>query len=456
MSAAHSPLDHAIEHAIDSVGTRQIPAGVNALTAVGLLGGLAAVGYGLSTAGQAWFWGAFLVATVYTMAIAQAGVIFACIQTGVQGRWGRPLKRVGESFAGLLIVAYLMLATLLIFGIGVYPWNPATFLSTGPVGLAPHSPAAIASKEFWLTPGFFMARHLGGFGFLIVLDLIYVRASLRPDLIAAKARLGTKAPQWWDSIIGAPEPLEAAVARSVHTQSRLAPVIGVFYALYFSLVGFDLIMTLSPLWYSNMFGGWIFMSSLWLGWNFIAATSNLGRDWLGFGGVFTKQMFHDLGRMILAWTMFWAYTLYAQILPIWYADVPEETEFLLVRMMLPQWSWLAQVVAVMCFIAPFVMLTSRGLKKMRGPFLALNALIISGVFLERSLLVMPSVYFGDTFPMTDFIIVNGGLWLFVLGAFAAIVPRVLNAVPALPVADPFLQPHPWDQHVHSLDGHGHH
>jgi hypothetical protein len=124
--------------------------------------------------------------------------------------------------------------------------------------------------------------------------------------------------------------------------------------------------------------------------------------------------------------------------------------------MLPQWSWLAQVVAVMCFIAPFVMLTSRGLKKMRGPFLALNALIISGVFLERSLLVMPSVYFGDTFPMTDFIIVNGGLWLFVLGAFAAIVPRVLNAVPALPVADPFLQPHPWDQHVHSLDGHGHH
>ena len=149
--------------------------------------------------------------------------------------------------------------------------------------------------------------------------------------------------------------------------------------------------------------------------------------------------------------MFWAYTTYAQLLPIWYTDMPEETDFLLVRMYLPQWSWLAKTVAICCFVGPFTILLSRGIKKMRYPFAGICTLIMFGIFMERSLLVMPSVYFGDTFPTVDFLIVNVGMLAGFLGLMVQVVGRVMAQLPMLVISDPYLGEHPWDQHVHSLD-----
>ena len=71
--------------------------------------------------------------------------------------------------------------------------------------------------------------------------------------------------------------LEAGQAR----QSFVFPFLGWAYALIFSMVAFDLIMSLSPWWFSNMFGGWTFVSSVWVALAVIGITSMLGLDWLG-------------------------------------------------------------------------------------------------------------------------------------------------------------------------------
>ena len=155
--------------------------------------------------------------------------------------------------------------------------------------------------------------------------------------------------------------------------------------------------------------------------------------------------------------MFWAYTLYAQLLPYYYTNVPEETNFLLVRLMLPQWNPLARAVAVTCFLAPFTILLSRGIKKMRWPFFALYMLIMFGLFLERSLLVLPSVHADTVVPWMMFVFVNLGLVAGMIGMISYVAMTVLTKLPAVPVMDPFLEDHPWDVHVHSLDHHhGHH
>ena len=134
--------------------------------------------------------------------------------------------------------------------------------------------------------------------------------------------------------------------------------------------------------------------------------------------------------------------------------MPEETDFLLVRMYLPEWSWLAQTVGMTCFVAPFTILMSRGIKKMRWPFAGLCALIMIGVFLERTLLVLPSVHYGDPrTPMVIFVCI--GTWLGFMGLFVQVVSRALVAVPPLVVSDPHLDTHPWDVHIHALD-HAHH
>jgi hypothetical protein len=293
-------------------------------------------------------------------------------------------------------------------------------------------------------------RQLAGAALMFFLDYLFIVNSLRPDLVLAKQKLGADAPKWWDRIIGDAKDVEALVERGLATNYTLVPIMGFAYALVFSMLAFDLIMSLDPWWFSNMFGGWIFMSTALLGLCGVAFVAVLALDWLGLRGWVTMNQTHDLGRFMIAGVMFWAYTLFAQILPIYYTDMPEETNFLLVRMVLPQWAWLSRVVAVTCFLAPFTMLLSRGIKKMRWPFLALSALIMVGLFLERSLLVMPAVHLGDDFPMVDFLVVSLGIWAGVLGLFVLVVGRVLATVPAVPISDPLLRPHPWDVHVHSL------
>ena len=442
---------------IDAIPGREMPRQLDNILKVGMGLGVVSVAYGFLMVDAAWTWGALLVGIVYFLAIAQGGIMFSVMLTGTWGRWGRPLKRIAESFAFFLPVGYILLAAWLLFGgTGIYPWNPDTILAAGPVDLAPHSAAAYASKEWWLSKGFVIGRQLVGLAILMVIDFVYLKASFRPDMIQAKARLGDKAPKWWDRFPAGAGDLDSEIDKCFNKQSTLFPVVTLAYVSVFSLMVMDLIMSQSPWWYANMFPAWVWMSSVWLAFATLGLVAMMTRDWLGLGKIITSDVTHDLGKLLLAFCMFWAYTAYAQILPIWYANMPEETDYLLVRLMLPAWGWLARTVAIMCFIAPFTILMSRGIKKMRWPFAAICLLIMTGLFLERSLLVMPGVYFGSTFPADDFILVNVGIWIGLFSVFIGVIGRALASLPPLVMTDPYLQTHPWDQHVHSLDAHSHH
>ncbi len=447
--SAHS--DHAtkVADAIASIKDRAFPGTLNLLSLALIAWGLVAVGYGLFVGTPTWTAGAVLTAVFWSLCLAQGGVMFAVIAQGTRARWSRTLKRIGESFFFFLPVAIGLLAVFFLAGgLSIYAWSPSYALGE-PVALAPHMKGALPAKEFWLQDGFFVVRNLGILVVLMGLDWVFVRNSLRPDMLLAKETLGASAPGWWSWVIGSATDVKAAVAKAERGNNNLVPLMAMGYAVIWSLLAFDLIMSLDPWWFSNMFGGWIFMSSILLAMGGIALVATLGRDWLGLGAFVTKVHTHDLGKLMLAGTMFWAYTLYAQILPIYYTDVPEETGFLLVRMVLPQWQWLAKVVAVLCFIAPFTILLSRGVKKMRYPFVGVAAVSMTGLFMERTLLVMPAAHLGDTFPWFDFLFVSLGVWAGVIGLMIAVVGRVLNTLPVVPVSDPLLEDHPWDVHVHA-------
>ncbi|MEQ1567277.1 MAG: hypothetical protein ABMA64_16670 [Myxococcota bacterium] len=450
--SAHT--NDSIDAVVDAIPARSLPASVN-LASLGLIG-LGAVAFltGLFAVGDhgAVAWGAFLVGTVYTLAIAQGGVMFSVVQTGTWARWGRPVKRIAESFGFFLPVAYLALLVFLIGGLGIYSWNPSTIIEGGPVALEPHSAEAIAFKPTWLTPMFFRGRLLLAVGLLIALDFLYLRAALAPDLIHAQQRLGARAPSWWANLTGGKTDLKQAVLASANTQSFLTPLLGITFALVMSLVAFDLVMSLSPWWASNMFGAYMTVSGFWLSLAALGFTAMVGRDWLGIGPWLKTNVTHDIGKFMLAGTMFWGYTSFAQLLPIWYTDMPEETNFLLIRLFLPEWQWLAQTVGLVCFLAPFTILLSRGIKKMRWPFVGICTLIMVGVFLERTLLVLPSIHMHD--PRTAVIAFTCvGTWLGFVGAFVQVVGRALASIPPVVTTDPYLETHPWDVHVHALDHH---
>ena len=211
-----------VNQVIDAVKGRGLPATANMLSLAAIAFGVVGLGYGFGVAGAAWTYGAILVAIVYVLGVAQGGVMFGVIQTGTRGYWGRPMKRIGEALGVFLFPAWIALIIFLFAGgTTIYVWNPETIIAGGPVSLEPHSAAAISAKPFWLSEGFFIVRLIAAVGFLMSLSLVYIRGSLRPDLIMAKARLGADSPKWWDMVIGGETNLETAVEAGQSTQDKL-------------------------------------------------------------------------------------------------------------------------------------------------------------------------------------------------------------------------------------------
>ncbi len=388
--------------------------------------------------------GVFLTCLVYFMGAAQGGVMFSVAQTAALGRWGRPFKRVAESFAMFLPFLWLMYAAFLVGGgLRIYEWH--------------ETPMHGAHKAVYLQPGFFIGRQLVGTLILFTMSMLFVRNSLRPDLGAAAEVLGDRAPAWWGRITANWRGTAIEVEDAYQKNIRLAPVLIVSYAIIFTMVAVDAVMSLAPHWVSNMFPGWIFMSSFWLGINWICIISVFCREWLGVSHLITPKHYHDLGKMMLALCIFWTYTFFAQLLPIWYANMPEETSYLLLRIFAQPWAPFAKLVGMMCFLFPFTVLLSRGIKKIPNSLAAVAMVIATGIFFERFLLVMPQVWMKDTLPLGP---VEIGIFFGFVGGFVTVVTTFLSQVPAVPFTDPFMNPNPDDVHVHAIGGghdhaHGH-
>lgn len=414
---------------------RTVPANVRTggLVAIGV--GLACLAYGLSEESHRTL-GAFLTSLVYFTGLSLGGVMFAVIQTITLGRWGRPFKRIAESFGIFLPVVWVLWAVFLLGGgLDIYPW------------MHEEMPA---HKAAYLQPMFMRARVLVGLGFLTLLALVFIRNSLRPDLGVAAETLGSRAPSWWANLtggwLGREQEIEATYQRNI----RLAPVMVVSYMLIFGMVVVDVVMSLDPHWAANMFPGWQAVSSVWLALQWICIVSVFGRKWLGIDHLVSPRRYHDLGKLMFALCVFWTYNLFAQILPIWYGNMPEETGYLMLRMFVAPWSGLAKVVGALCFLFPFVVLLSRGIKKLPDSLVYVAMIMATGVFLERFILVMPQVWHKDSLPLG---LVEVGIFVGFIGAFVTVVTTFLAQVPPAVVTDPFLNENPADVHVHPIGDH---
>ena len=416
---------------------RSVPGSAKTFGIIAVVLGLLATGFGIATDADRTR-AAFVVNFVYFFGACQGAMLLAAVFNIVGARWGRPLKRIAEGLGLFTVVMYvLLLVFLLTGGVNIYPWM--------------HE-AMPAHKAIYLTPSFFTARLVVSMGLLVTLNLVYLRTSLRPDLGVVAARIGDKAPAWWARFTVGWQGEAAEVDLARHRMGRLAPVMSIAYAFMMSVMVVDLSMSLAPHWYANMFPVWYFASCFWCGLVFIGISSHLSKRWLGIEHLLTGAVYHDLGKLTFAFTMFWGYTLYAMYLAIWYGNMTEEIGFILLRTELEPWATLSKVVVSMCFLIPFSMLLSRGIKKIPSAYMMVLGIVAIGIWLERFLVVQPSVWLEPTLPLGP---IEIGMTLGILGALVLVFTRFMSQVPPVPVSDPFMQPNPDDVHVHPSQSHAH-
>lgn len=160
---------------------------------------------------------------------------------------------------------------------------------------------------------------------------------------------------------------------------KLRVISGPGLVLYFLTIGFamlDWLMELEPGWRSTMFP--VIMIStqtlMALSGATLAAVFLLPKREREIRELATTQGWHDLGKLLFAFVIFWAYVAFAQLLIIWCGNLPSESVWYL-RRNSGGWEWMARVIAVVCFFAPAAVLLAQPPKRHR-PTLALVSLEI--------------------------------------------------------------------------------
>ena len=186
----------------------------------------------------------------------------------------------------------------------------------------------------------------------------------------------------------------------------------VLYAIVGSLLAFDLVMSLDPHWISTLFGAYVCIGNLYAGLGLLAVLGWLLPTQAG-SVVERRGVSHDLGKLLFGFCILWTYLFWCHYLPIWYANLPEETGFLIVRLHTAPWQSVSWSVLLLNFLLPFPLLLLQWIKRTPRALAVVGASVVTGMWLERYVLVVPSVWHETWLPL-------GWLELGILGGFIAL------------------------------------
>jgi Ni/Fe-hydrogenase subunit HybB-like protein len=346
--------------------------------------GLAVLGtilFALSLRGEAAdrAWQLFHVNWVYFTGLCGGSIAFAAVHKVVNARWSGMVIRFAE--AAVAFAPISLLGLVLIFTVGyehIY----------GPMQAQMHGLSH--GKQVWLSHGFMFGRLFVGLALLFWVGWKLIRTDLIPDVAAVQTAATGSRRAMYERMARGYDNSEGAQERIYRRLRTLAPIYVVLYAIVFTLVAFDGIMALQPHWYSNLFGGWYFMGSFLGAHMLLALSMTYGGKHLGVDDLISGKQRHDLGKLCFGFSVFWTYLMWSQFQVIWYANLPEETGFVFARLWGP-WVPVAKAVLTGMFLIPFIVLLGVAPKKHRGILGAVAVVSLSALWLERYLMIMPSI-----------------------------------------------------------------
>ncbi len=355
-------------------------------------------------------WQIFLVNFLFWSGLAQGAVVFAAVYDVVQAKWGASVRRLAQGLGAFLPISLLLFFVLFLGAEVIFPWirHP------------------VPEKTAWLNLTFFFSRDTFGILILYVTAFAYLYYTLRPEM-GADCEQNKESSSYFQRLFTISwQGLQAEQERSRRFLSLLTPFYLLTYTYIFSLLGFDLVMSLEPHFYSSLFGAYFFMSSFYGGIAATAVAAVLLRRPLGWQSAVGRPQFQDLGMMLIGFCMVTGDFLWSQYAVIWYGNLPEETGYVIKRTATAPWDNLALTILFTAFLIPFVLLLFRKIKETPWALASVATLIMTGLLLERYLLVIPALWPEATLPLG---------WrelLITLSFFAAFVLSTLAFVSRLP------------------------
>jgi hypothetical protein len=382
--------EYSAPDSVDRLQQRALVAGI-----VGFV--LIAIGY-VRTPDQ--FYHSYLIAYMFVLGLSLGSLGLLMLQHLTSGHWGIVIRRPLEAATrSLPFVAVLFLPIALGMKYLYKEWLEAPKTGEG---------ALSHMQQSYLTVNWFLIRAVIYFAVWLLLIFIFDRWSKRQDV----------------------DREDRALRR--HLKMLAGPGI-ILYVFVMSFAAIDWVMSLSPHWASTIYG-FLFVvgqiiSSLSL---MIAIVVLLSRS-EPLAGLIQDRHLHDLGKLLLAFVMLWAYFGFSQLLIIWSGNLPEEISFYRTRLY-GGWGIVAVIVLVFHFFVPFFLLLSRDLKRNANLLPKVAIWLILMRLVDLFWMTRPEFTANAMPNWLDFAapLALGGLWLYFF-AFN------LKRQPLLPLGDPKLE-----------------
>ena len=366
-----------------------------------LLGVIAFVALALCGAGAAidpkQFSFSWLFAFGFFFTLCAGCFFWTIVHYATDAEWTVVVRRQLENIAVLVAVLAILFIPILLLRHHLYQW----------MNIAPGKEATLDSKRAYLNLNFFILRAAFFLGFFIIASQLLRRFSVRQDKDG--------------------NPQFTIRLRKVAFASL--PL----FALCLTFGAFDWLMSLNYRWFSTMFGVYIFAgaagSSMALLVLVIAALQRAGY----LKNVVTLEHYHIMGKWMFAFCVFWAYIGFGQYMLIWYANMPEETQYYLTRNTESWWN-LSMLLVIGRFFGPFAILLLRSIKKHPSQLCYVAAWILLMQMLDIYLVVLPALHgTGVHVSLWDFAA------LIAIGATLAFAYlRIVGKTSLFPVRDPRL------------------
>ena len=322
-----------------------------------IIGGLAILlslyGY-FSDAEQ--FFHSYLTAFVFWTTLSVGALFFLLVHYLAGSVWCIVFRRIAEALAANL--PYLAIFSIpVLLGIGdLYHWSDPAVVATDHL---------LQKKSAFLNIPFFIVRTIAYFAIWSVTIFLLYRNSLRQDTekdfdLLSKLR-------------------------------RVGAVGMVLFALTLTFASFDWLMSLDPHWYSTIFGVYIFAGTYVIILSFLVLCSLFLRYYGALKETINVRHYHDLGRLLFAFTIFWAYIAGSQYFLIWYGNVPEETVWFLQRWE-GSWKYLSVMLVFGHFAIPFLALLFRAAKQNLVILGSMAGLLFVMHFIDLYWIVLPSLH----------------------------------------------------------------
>lgn len=341
----------------------------------------------------------WLFAYFYFFTLTLGGIFWVILQHAINAGWSIAIRRQMENIGSAIPLMAILALPLIPVLPYLYKWMDPKYI----VG-----DALYIHKQGFLNLPFFTLRALFYFGTMIAFMRLFRRYSIAQDH-------------------------DGYPTHTLRLQ-KISFIALPIFAVTITFSAIDWLMGLDFHWYSTMWGVYIFAGSAQSSLAFlIILIYTLQR--LGYlQSIINKEHYHLMGKLLLAFTVFWAYITFSQYMLIWYSNIPEETKFFIERNQ-GSWFWLSILLVVGHFIIPFILLLFQITKRKPHILTGIAAWLLLMHAADHYWIIMPRKHTQGIFIH----IMDITAWLGMAALFLALLIRHLRSSALIPIRDPRLQ-----------------